>query len=146
MNVRVIIDPTADEPFIEIHTASITPELTDIINELSASSTKQMYGFKGDEIFPIRPEQIICARADGGSVYAETDMGTMLLRYKMYELDTFLREPTFLKISKSEIINFKKVKSMDMSISGTITVTLSNGTKTFVSRRYVTKIKDFLGF
>ena len=51
----------------------------------------------------------------------------------------------FVRISNSEIINLKKVKSFDLSFAGTICVTLSNGQTTYVSRRYVSKIKQVLG-
>ncbi|MEE3499403.1 MAG: LytTR family DNA-binding domain-containing protein, partial [Ruminococcus bromii] len=43
------------------------------------------------------------------------------------------------------IINLKKVRNFDLSLSGTICVTLSDGTATYVSRRYVSKIKKVLG-
>lgn len=42
-------------------------------------------------------------------------------------------------------INLKKVRNFDLSLSGTICVTLSDGTATYVSRRYVSKIKKILG-
>ena len=47
--------------------------------------------------------------------------------------------------SENEIINLKKVRGFDLSFTGTICVSLSNGTVTYVSRRYVAKIKQFLG-
>ncbi len=51
----------------------------------------------------------------------------------------------FVRISNSEIVNLKKVKNFDLSITGTICVELANDTKTYVSRRYVSKIKKVLG-
>ena len=48
-------------------------------------------------------------------------------------------------ISNGEIINIKKVKGFDLSFTGTICVSLSNGTVTYVSRRYVSKIRHLLG-
>lgn len=51
----------------------------------------------------------------------------------------------FVRISNSEIVNLKKVKSLDLSFVGTICMELSNGTVSYVSRRYVSKIKKVLG-
>ena len=54
-------------------------------------------------------------------------------------------EKRFLRISKSEIINLRKIERLDMSITGTIKVVLTDGTETFTSRRNVTKLKKSLG-
>ena len=48
-------------------------------------------------------------------------------------------------MSHSEIVNWKRVTALDLSLSGTIRVTLTGGVTTYVSRRYVKKIKEVLG-
>ena len=63
----------------------------------------------------------------------------------MYEAEQCLTGRTFVRISNSEVINLKKVKGFDLSFAGTICVSLSNGSVTYVSRRYVSKIKQLLG-
>ena len=50
-----------------------------------------------------------------------------------------------MRISNSEIVNLKKVRGFDLSFAGTICVSLSDGSVTYVSRRYVSKIKQVLG-
>ena len=63
----------------------------------------------------------------------------------MYELEDRLDKSCFLRISHSEIVNLKKVRRFDLSLSGTICVVLADGTTAYASRRYVSKIKDILG-
>lgn len=53
--------------------------------------------------------------------------------------------PKFVRVSNSEIINLKKIKNFDLSLAGTICVKFLDGSTTYVSRRYVTKIKEILG-
>ena len=144
MEVRIIMDPKAETPYIELHTARVTPEITALVNQLSEGASR-LLGFKGEEVIPLNLSELIRVYTEEGRVMAETDYGILTLRYRLYEIENMLNGPSFLKISNSEIINFTKVRSMNMGISGTITVTLSSGTKTFVSRRYVARIKDFLG-
>ena len=76
---------------------------------------------------------------------AQTDTGEYVLRLRLYEAEQRLNRHSFVRISNSEIINLKKVKGFDLSFAGTICVTLTNGTVTYVSRRYVAKIKQVLG-
>ncbi|MDE7359910.1 MAG: LytTR family transcriptional regulator, partial [Lachnospiraceae bacterium] len=68
-----------------------------------------------------------------------------LLRLRLYEAAERLNPSHFVRISNSESINLNKGKNVDLSFSGTIYVELTNGTTTYVSRRYVSKIKKILG-
>ena len=51
----------------------------------------------------------------------------------------------FLRISGSEIVNLHKIKRLDTGITGTIKMYLQENMETYVSRRYVAKIKKALG-
>ena len=51
----------------------------------------------------------------------------------------------FVRISHSEIVNLGKVTALDLSLTGTIRMTLAGDTVCYVSRRYVKKIKEALG-
>ena len=50
----------------------------------------------------------------------------------------------FLRISNSEIVNSAAILRLDISLTGTIGVELRGGIRTYASRRYVKKIKEFL--
>ena len=52
-----------------------------------------------------------------------------------------LDKTRFVRISNSEIVNLRKIKRMDTSITGTIKMYLEGEIETYVSRRYVSKIK-----
>ena len=83
--------------------------------------------------------------AANSKVFAVTDSGEYTLRLRLYEVEERLDPNQFVRISGSEIVNLKKVKNFDLSFAGTICVELMNGTSSFVSRRYVSKIKKILG-
>ncbi|WP_443719645.1 LytTR family transcriptional regulator DNA-binding domain-containing protein, partial [Ruminococcus sp.] len=48
-------------------------------------------------------------------------------------------------LQSAEIINLEKVSRFNLKISGTVYVLFKNGKSTYVSRRYVSKIKERLG-
>ena len=93
----------------------------------------------------LSPEDIIRIYAAGGKTFASASKKEYILRQRLYELEEQLTKHSFVRISNSEIINLRKVRNFDLSLSGTICVTLSDGTATYVSRRYVSKIKQVLG-
>lgn len=76
---------------------------------------------------------------------AVTGKGEYTVRIRLYEIEERLNPGQFVRISNSEIINLKKVKNFDLSFTGTICVELVNGMTTYVSRRYVSKVKKILG-
>lgn len=52
----------------------------------------------------------------------------------------------FVRISHSEIVNLKQVTALDLSLAGTIKMTLAGGAAVcWVSRRYVPRIRQALG-
>ena len=78
-------------------------------------------------------------------VCAATDSGEYVLRQRLYELEEKLASAGFVRISNSELINLRRVRSFDLNLAGTIRVNLDDGTTAWVSRRYVAKIRKILG-
>lgn len=148
MKVEIKIDEACKEPRVLIITDKVTEEISEIMRLLSESSSengKFLAGFFGDAAEVIEQSEIIRAYASDGKVFAVTEKGEYRLRLKLQELEERLDKKIFVRISKSEIINLKSVRTFDLSFSGTIQVSLSNGTVVYVSRRNVTKIKQMLG-
>ena len=145
MRVEVKIDNSCIEPKIIVLTASMTEEVSKIIQKLSDNNPQIITGSKNEKIEVLEQNELIRIYAANSRVFAVTNSGEYLLRLRLYEAEERLNPNQFVRISNSEIINLKKVKSFDLSFAGTICVELSNGTTTFVSRRYVSKIKKILG-
>lgn len=145
MRVEVKIDNSCIEPKIIVLTASMTEEVSKIIQKLSDNNPQIITGSKNEKIEVLEQNELIRIYAANSRVFAVTNSGEYLLRLRLYEAEEQLDPNQFVRISNSEIINLKKVKSFDLSFAGTICVELSNGTTTFVSRRYVSKIKKILG-
>ncbi|NEZ47016.1 LytTR family transcriptional regulator [Clostridium niameyense] len=145
MQVEIKIEENCQDPKIIILTNKITEEVNEIIKKLSYTKPETIAGFKGDTLQIINPDDIIRIFTSNQKVYAITDEGEFIVKLRLYEFEERLDKSTFVRISNSEIINLKKVKNMDLSFSGTICVKLSGNITTYVSRRYVSKIKKTLG-
>ena len=145
MQVEVKFDKSAAEPRVIILTDQMTDEVHSIVRMLSETEPKLIAGFREDTVTVLDEKDILKIYAANGKVYAVLPSGEYTLRLRLYEIEERLKPQHFVRISNSEIINLKKVKSFDLSFTGTICVVLSDGSKTYASRRYVSKLKEVLG-
>lgn len=147
MQIEIKIDSSCAEPKIVIMTASVTEDINNIVKKLSEDAPHIISGSRDGRLEVLEEESLIRVYASAGKVFAVTDTreGEYVLRLRLYEIEERLNPRWFVRISNSEIINLKKVNNFDLSFTGTICVKLSNGAVTYVSRRYVSKIKKILG-
>lgn len=145
LQVQIKIDGSYKEPTVIILTASMTEEVNRIVKKLSENNSQIIAGSNEEKIKVLEQDDLIRIYAGNSKVFAVTRDGEYTLRLRLYEVEERLSPNQFIRISNSEIINLKKVIHFDLSFSGTICVKLTNGTTTYVSRRYVPKIKKILG-
>lgn len=145
MKVDIKINTDYREPLAVIYTAEITDEVNGAVKKLSDNASDIITGFSEDNAEILEPNDIYRIYAENQKVLAVTDKGVFQIRMRLYQLEDRLAGMKFARISNSEIINLKKTEKFDLSIAGTIHVKLKNGQSTYVSRRYVAKIKETLG-
>lgn len=145
MRIEIKIDNSCKETKIVVVTDKITDEINTLVKKLAEDTPQLIAGIQRDVLKILDQHDIFRIYAANGKVCAETEDGEYLLRLRLYELEERLDKNDFVRISNSEIINLKKVKGFDLSYTGTICVSFLNDTVTYVSRRYVKKIKQVLG-
>ena len=92
----------------------------------------------------LAPGDILRLYGEDKAVRAQTADGAYTVPLRLYELEEQLRPLRFARISHSEIVNLGKVRSLDLKLSGTVRLTLTDGTVCYASRRYVKKIREAL--
>lgn len=146
MEIEIKIDKQCTVPKVTIVTDQMTEAIQNLVEKISeATSQKLIGGFKNEMFEVLDQSKLIRIYTKGGKVFAMSDNGEYALRLRLYEIEERLDSKNFIRISHSEIINIQKVKSFDLSFSGTICVCFDDGSQTFASRRYVSKIKKILG-
>lgn len=145
MKIELKIDKECIETKVVIIAEKMTEEISDLMQRLSNEVPQSLVGFDGESVSLLDPTEIVRVYAAVGKVFAVLNKKEYALRLRLYEVEECLSGKGFVRISNSEIINIKKAKKFDLSMAGTICVLLSNGDSSFVSRRYVTKIKKMLG-
>ena len=146
MKVEIRLQEGCPEPHIILVADHMTPELESLVKLLGQSPGSALTGFQGSQAVRLEPEHLLRLYASRGKVYAVASEGQeYVIKARLYELETRLTPEDFVRISNSELVNLRQVKGFDLSLAGTIRVTLSDGQTTYVSRRYVGKIKERLG-
>ena len=146
MRVRARIDKSFDTVEIQVCSNELTPQVKQLVEDISAFVNEGISGtnFRGERVLlPLK--DILRFYTENQKVMAQDVSGVYSIQEKLYELEERLDTGQFFRISKSEIVNLKKIKRLDLSITGTIKVILSDGTETYTSRRNVTKLKKCLG-
>lgn len=133
------------KPKIIINASEMTKELEQIISKIQTNSSEKIIGYIEDEAFILESNDIENVYTENKKVLARMGNKTYLIKKRIFELENILSEENFVRISNSEIVNFKKVVSIDFKLTGTILLKLKSGTITYTSRRYIKKIKDYLG-
>lgn len=143
MRIEFRTDPDCTEPRVVITAPVITDELRALAAQLEGCGT--LIGWREGRAFPLSEAALLRCFAQNKGVKAQTDSGEYDLRERLYELEGKLNRTVFVRISHSEIINLRRVTALDLSLSGTIKMTLAGSTVCYVSRRYVKRIKEALG-
>ncbi|MFT9057341.1 MAG: LytTR family DNA-binding domain-containing protein [Ethanoligenens sp.] len=145
MKVEFKLEPELDDPYAEIHAAELTRTIEEAMRLLVGSPGKAFVGVLDKKSYLLDPKQIICFFCEGQYVYARTAEGRFSVRERIYEIEKQLVSSSFLRISSSAIANVDKIESLEMSLNGTMRIAFKDGTSEYSSRRYVAKIKGFLG-
>jgi len=145
VKIEIKIDGSCQEPKVIVMTDRMNEEVNSILQKLSEEAPAIITGTRDECLEIIEQQDIIRIYAGSGKVIALSERGEFVLRQRLYELEEKLDSRRFIRISNSEIINLKKVQNFDLSITGTICVRFKNGSMSYVSRRYVQKIKQVLG-
>lgn len=66
------------------------------------------------------------------------------IKERLYKIEAELSDKDFIRISKSQIVNINKIKSLRPELNRTILATMCNGEHLCISRKYVRTIRSLL--
>lgn len=146
MIVKTETDSCRQETEIIIHCKEVTPEilrLKELICEYSTSMGSIAFYKDGTEVFlPI--STVLFFETTPKGITAHTCKDMYKVKNKLYELENILPN-TFLRISKSAILNILHIESIDTAITSSRCVCFKNTHKQiYVSRSYYKALKNKL--
>ena len=128
MRVDMNISEDIKEPYAVIHTAELTPEIAELVREISQfqSDRPVLIGNLDERMVVIDPEKIVLIRVENEKV-----------------LEVLGKD--FMQVSKSAAVNLKYLESVEPSFNGVMLLHMKNGEKEYISRKFVPQLKKYLG-
>lgn len=144
MKILIDIDEGVSEDEIIFHCKEISDEILVLQRLISDNMNQSKYlALKKDEKeYFIETQKILFFETDSRIVYAHTKDSLYQAEYKLYELEMLLPS-SFIRVSKSAIVNIDEILSIAKNITSSSVVEFS-GTKkqVFVSRQYYRLLLD----
>jgi DNA-binding LytR/AlgR family response regulator len=144
MKVLLDINTSHEETSVTIHCQELDDSIKDLLDLLQNHKTEFIVGSKGDIQHILNPKDIHSFYSEDDSVMAVTSKGTFKVKEKLYELEKGMPANRFIRLSKSVIANLYELSHFEASFNGTLCVHFKSGAKEYVSRHYVSKIKEIL--
>ena len=140
MRVEFFKDPEAQQPYILVCAREKDAAVEALLERLKQPDTITAYSERGEVL--LHPAEIQRIYTQQRRVMVDADSGTFFMRERMYELEEKLDSSEFVRISNAEIVNMRRIRKLDFGIVGTIRLIFRDGTETYVSRRYVPRIRS----
>ena len=144
MKINIKQDNTISETEITIICKQIDSELETIISNLSLIDNT-VAGKTEDETYFVSLLDVLYFETIDNKTFFYSKDKILETPLKIHQLEEKLSNTNFVRISKSIILNLKKVKSIKSEPNSRLVAALSNGEKVLVSRQYMQYIKNKLG-
>ena len=144
MKVNLFVSRDIDEPYADIHTNELTDNVTKAISILESEDSPDMVAVKkGSDIALLEMEEIFMFRVEDKQVKVYTENKEYLIKKPLYQVEDTL-SGDFVRISKTTIVNLKKIERVAPSLKGMMFIELKNGLKDNISRKYLPDFKKAL--
>ena len=140
MEIEVRIDENLDDDKIIIVTKSNNKKIENIIKLMRKT---EIVGYKENEKYILELSEIESFYTEDNKVMARTKEDTYTIKKRIYEIEEELQNSSFVRISNSEVVNTNCISKLEYK-RGTICLHFKSNNATYVSRRYIKKVKEFI--
>ena len=144
MKVSVEISALYKEPYAVVYTDKITDVIQRIMDFIGSTDTPITALQNESDLVILQPKEIYMVRVENGDTILYGEKKQYRSRKRLYELGQQLGKQ-FMQISKSTLINLSYMDSIEPGFGGTMLLKLKNGSKDYVSRKYLPAFKKYLG-
>ena len=152
MKVQLFVSKDLEESHAEIYTDVLTDNIQkamvlledEDIEEAEDDKNSILAVKKGKDIVILEFDDIYMFRVEDKQLKVFTEKSEYLLKKPLYQIEDDL-DSNFVRISKSTIVNMRKIERVAPSLKGMMFISLKNGLKDNISRKYLPDFKNALG-
>ncbi len=147
VNIRLEFDPSCREPEVIIRAGQqteLTEKIVSAVERCVGNEYPPVAAYQRDTLVFVAQNDIIRVYTENRKLILCTKTGRYELRQPLKDLEEKLDKEHFVRISRFEIMNLRKVSGFDFSSTGTIRVLFRDGSETWVARRYIPLIQQTL--
>jgi len=145
MKFDIDINESYKEVSITIKAPEMSSEVAQLMSKLQKEKTDTISGKYNQKIYILNYDDILLFYSEDGKIIADTLEGSYEISKKLYEIEEELLATSFIRISKSAIVNIKRIQNIEVFFNGSLVVKFANGHEEIISRRFVGKVKEFIG-
>ncbi len=144
MKVNLFVSKDIEEPHADIHTNELTDNITKAMSILESDDSNDMLAVKkGSDIALLEFNDVFMLRVEDKQVKVYTENNQYLIKKPLYQVEETLSSD-FVRISKTTIVNLRKIERVAPSLKGMMFIQLKNGLKDNISRKYLPDFKNAL--
>ena len=143
MKLEIRKIPENEPEMVEIRYHWMTEEIGEIVSFIK-SRQGQLSAVRDGRRVEVPVVDLFYAESVDDRVFLYTATDSYEIRIKLYELEELLKKKSFLRISKSMIVNLMKITSVRPALNGRFSAILKNGEEIIISRKYVPAMKQVL--
>ena len=144
MKVNLFVSRDIEEPHADIHTNELTDNITRAMSILESDDSNEMLAVKkGSDIALLEYDDVYMFRVEDKQVKVYTENSEYLVKKALYQVEENLTGD-FVRISKTTIVNLRKIERVAPSLRGMMFIELKNGLKDNISRKYLPEFKQAL--
>ncbi len=144
MKLNILKCFEASEPEITLKYSEETPQIENLIDTLRIFC-RSIHAEKDGSSHNITLDEVFYIESVDEKSYIYTKADVYECKYKLYTLEEMLEDTSFIRVSKSCILNIAKLKSVRPFINGKFEATMQNGEKIIINRHYVSAFKKKFG-
>ena len=154
MKVQLFVSKDLEEPYAEIYTDVLTDNIQKAMVLLENENEEEdkegindnnsiLAVKKGQDIVLLDFEDIFLIRVEDKQTKVFTANKDYLIKKPLYQIEENL-DSNFVRVSKTTIVNLRKIKRVAPSLRGMMFIELKNGLKDNISRKYLSDFKNAL--